>query len=56
MMTAANKNVSLLEALRGREVPGGWGAHHLDSNGSAVLSNCQSLCQACHKATWSYGR
>lgn len=42
--------------LRGREVPGGWEAHHFDRSGSAVLSNCQILCQECHKATWSYGR
>lgn len=41
---------------RGSELPGGWEAHHIDSNGPGTLNNCEILCQTCHKATRSYGR
>jgi hypothetical protein len=41
---------------RGSEQSGGWEAHHRDSNGPGTLSNCEILCQACHKATRFYGR
>lgn len=40
---------------RGYDGPGGWEAHHIDSNGPATLSNCEILCQPCHKATRTYG-
>lgn len=42
--------------LRGWEVPGGWEAHHRDSNGPGTLSNCEILCQDCHKQTRTFGR
>ena len=35
---------------------GGWEAHHIDPDGPGTLSNCEILCQKCHKATLSYGR
>jgi len=35
--------------------PGGWEAHHKDSNGPATVSNCEILCIPCHKNTRSYG-
>jgi len=41
--------------LRGSELPGGWEAHHVNSNGDGSLSNCEILCQWCHKHTESYG-
>jgi len=41
--------------LRGSEQDGGWEAHHINSNGDGSLSNCEILCQWCHKHTQSYG-
>jgi len=41
---------------RGSEGPGGWEAHHKNSNGPAIASNCEILCQECHKRTRSFGR
>ncbi len=40
---------------RGSECDGGWEAHHINANGRDTLSNCEILCQPCHKATRSYG-
>ncbi|MDD5291087.1 MAG: HNH endonuclease signature motif containing protein [Patescibacteria group bacterium] len=37
----------------------GWEAHHKHSiaaGGLDVLSNCEILCQSCHKNTSTYGR
>lgn len=51
-------NRELVWAYRGRESQGGWEAHHIESEqagGSDTLSNCEILCQPCHKATRSYG-
>lgn len=42
--------------LRGSEAAGGWESHHVDSNGADTLSNCEILCQPCHKNTQSFGR
>ncbi len=33
-----------------------WHAHHIDSDGPSILSNCKILCVECHKKTRSYGR
>lgn len=35
-----------------------WGleAHHIVQGGSDTLSNCEILCDQCHKNTRSYGR
>lgn len=43
---------------RGKEVPGGWEAHHkssVDAGGDDNLRNCEILCHACHKATRTHG-
>lgn len=40
---------------RGLDVPGGWEAHHRNSQGPGVLSNCEIVCQHCHKLTRTYG-
>lgn len=40
---------------RGKETEYGWEAHHINSNGDDTLSNCEILCQNCHKQTQSYG-
>lgn len=48
----------LIKSLRGRDVPGGWEAHHKTATilgDNDTLSNCEILCQLCHKATASYG-
>ncbi len=42
-------------SARGSEGPGGWEAYHVNSNGPDTLSNCEILCQPCHKVTGSYG-
>lgn len=42
-------------AARGSEGTGAWEAHHINSNGLDTISNCEILCQSCHKATRSYG-
>jgi len=44
---------------RGKEKQTGWEAHHKISQaagGSDTLSNCEILCQNCHKGTWTYGK
>ena len=41
---------------RGSELAGGWEAHHVVANGGDTLSNCEILCQSCHKSTGSFGR
>lgn len=46
----------LNKGSRGKESSMGWEAHHINSNGDGVLSNCEILCQDCHKNTRSYGR
>lgn len=46
---------SLLSSSRGKESEYGWEAHHINSNGPDSLSNCEILCQECHKNTRSYG-
>lgn len=40
---------------RGSEGQYGWEAHHINSEGSDSLSNCEILCQECHKNTQTYG-
>jgi len=40
---------------RGKETSTGWEAHHVTAGGADVLSNCEILCQTCHKATGTYG-
>lgn len=40
---------------RGTEGPDGWEAHHIRAGGPDTLSNCEILCQRCHKATQTYG-
>ena len=47
---------SLRWESRGKETDLGWEAHHIDSNGEPVLSNCLILCMPCHKATQTYGK
>lgn len=46
----------VVRASRGSEVSGGWEAHHKNRNGEEILSNCEVLCQTCHKQTSSYGQ
>ena len=48
-------NRSLLLGSRGAESEYGWEAHHVNSNGGDSVSNCEILCQKCHKNTQSYG-
>ena len=36
---------------RGRTGWGCWEAHHINSNGGDVLSNCEILCWDCHSRT-----
>lgn len=45
----------LIYTARGKDTPGGWEAHHINANGPDVLSNCEILCQPCHKKTQTYG-
>jgi len=48
----------LIWSERGKETAGGWEAYHrvsIDKGGSDALSNCEILCQVCHKNTKSYG-
>jgi len=40
---------------RGLETELGWEAHHINRNGPDTLSNCEILCQRCHKNTQTYG-
>lgn len=49
-------NKALYKGSRGLDSAMGWEAHHINSNGPATLSNCEILCQECHKNTGSYGR
>jgi 5-methylcytosine-specific restriction endonuclease McrA len=48
----------LLKSSRGAESEFGWEAHHKTRTilGDDNLSNCEILCQSCHKKTRSYGR
>jgi len=48
-------NRSLRWESRGKESPYGWEAHHVTAGGSDALSNCEILCQDCHKKTRTYG-
>ena len=48
-------NKKLLWGSHGVESEYGWETHHIDSNGPDVLSNCEILCQECHKNTQSFG-
>ncbi len=48
-------NKALLFASRGKELEGGWEAHHKIASGPDTLANCEILCQPCHKNTKSYG-
>jgi len=41
---------------RGKDTSNGWEAHHIVANGPDTLSNCEILCQPCHKNTYTYGR
>lgn len=45
----------LLKVARGKETALGWEAHHKIAGGSDMTSNCEILCQECHKKTKSYG-
>lgn len=45
----------LSKGSRGKDSDMGWEAHHKNSNGPSTLSNCEILCQMCHKNTRSYG-
>lgn len=49
-------NKQLLLDSQGKESEQGWEAHHINSNGGDTISNCEILCQDCHKNTQSYGR
>lgn len=52
-------NRILLWSARGDEGPGGWEANHRTSQAvveNDTLSNCEILCQSCHKNTRTYGR
>lgn len=49
-------NKPLVWDNRGREGRGAWEAHHINSNGEDILSNCEILCWECHKNTRSFGR
>ncbi len=40
----------------GREGWGKWEAHHKNSNGGDILSNCEILCFDCHVKTRNFGR
>ncbi|MGD9497364.1 MAG: HNH endonuclease [Armatimonadota bacterium] len=40
---------------RGTQGPYGWEAHHITAGAPDTLSNCEILCQLCHKATQTYG-
>jgi len=48
-------NKTLEWSERGKETTKGWEAHHKDRSKASVASNCEILCQKCHKATRSYG-
>ena len=48
-------NKELLWGSRGVETEYGWEAHHINASGPDSLSNCEILCQRCHKNTGSYG-
>lgn len=48
-------NKALLWGSRGSESEYGWEAHHIIADGPDTVSNCEILCQKCHKATGSYG-
>lgn len=45
----------LMKSSRGLETVMGWEAHHKTAGGSDTVSNCEILCQDCHKKTQSYG-
>lgn len=45
----------LFKAARGKETALGWEAHHKVAEGPDTTSNCEILCQECHKKTKSYG-
>lgn len=44
-------NKQLVWENRGREGRGKWEAHHINSNGTDTLSNCEILCWDCHSKT-----
>lgn len=46
----------LWKASQGKESRMGWEAHHVNRNGPGSLTNCEVLCQPCHKNTRSFGR
>lgn len=48
-------NRPLLWASRGKESSYGWETHHITASGPDTLSNCEILCQDCHKKTRTYG-
>ncbi len=48
-------NKELLWGSRGAETEYGWEAHHINADGPDSLSNCEILCQRCHKNTGNYG-
>jgi len=48
--------VRLVAQDRGSDrVLGGWEAHHVTASGPDTASNCEILCQPCHKKTQTYG-
>ena len=48
-------NKDLFKAAREKETPLGWETHHIIAGGPDTLSNCEILCQNCHKQTDTYG-
>jgi 5-methylcytosine-specific restriction endonuclease McrA len=48
-------NHTLLWSSQGKDTDFGWEAHHINANGPDTLSNCEILCQTCHKKTGTYG-
>jgi len=48
-------NQALTKESRGQETVYGWEAHHIAADGPDTLSNCEILCQSCHKSTETYG-
>ena len=48
-------NKGLWKGSQGLETEHGWEAHHITAGGADTLSNCEILCQDCHKKTRTYG-
>ena len=48
-------NQELFKVAQGKETPLGWEANHKSAGGPDTVSNCEILCQDCHKRTRTYG-